>query len=182
MYYHKTIRLRDGRSCTLRSAAEGDAAAALELFLRTHAETDFLRSYPEENTATVEDEARYIRRQTDSPRAVELLAELDGEVVALAGIEGMGEKGKTRHRAQFGISVVKACWGLGLGRAMLRACVDCARAVGYSQIELDVVADNRRAVALYESEGFVIYGRNPRGFRSRESGWQELLLMRLELD
>ena len=30
--------------------------------------------------------------------------------------------------------------------------------------------------------GTVEYGRNPKGFRSRFSGWQELVLMRLDLD
>ena len=30
--------------------------------------------------------------------------------------------------------------------------------------------------------GFVEYGRNPKGFRSRLTGWQELVLMRLELN
>ena len=44
-----------------------------------------------------------------------------------------------------------------------------------------MVADNRRAITLYRSEGFVEYGRNPKGFRSRISGWQELVLMRLDL-
>ena len=45
-----------------------------------------------------------------------------------------------------------------------------------------MVADNASAIALYKSVGFVEYGRNPRGFRSRFTGWQELVLMRLELD
>ena len=31
------------------------------------------------------------------------------------------------------------------------------------------------------SVGFVEYGRNPKGFRSRLTGWQEVVLMRLEL-
>lgn len=44
------------------------------------------------------------------------------------------------------------------------------------------MADNKRAHALYQSAGFVEYGRNPRGFRTRQGGWQELVLMRLELD
>lgn len=35
--------------------------------------------------------------------------------------------------------------------------------------------------AAYDSFGFVEYGRNPKGFRSRHTGWQELILMRLEL-
>ena len=43
------------------------------------------------------------------------------------------------------------------------------------------VAENEAAIALYRSEGFVEYGRNPKGFYSRYSGWQELVLMRLEL-
>ena len=44
------------------------------------------------------------------------------------------------------------------------------------------MAENRRALRLYESAGFREYGRNPRGFRSRRGGWQELVLMRLELN
>ena len=50
-----------------------------------------------------------------------------------------------------------------------------------SQLELEVVAENAAAVRLYEAAGFREYGRNPRGFLSRR-GWQELVLMRLELD
>ena len=49
------------------------------------------------------------------------------------------------------------------------------------QLELQVVADNAAAVALYKSMGFTESGRNPLGFRSRTTGWQSLLLMRLEL-
>ena len=52
---------------------------------------------------------------------------------------------------------------------------------GYVQLELEVVAENRSAIALYESVGFVEYGRNPKDFRSRLTGWQEVVLMRLEL-
>lgn len=65
---------------------------------------------------------------------------------------------------------------------MTNACIECAKAAGYSQMELEVVADNRRAFALYQHAGYVEYGRNPRGFRSRENGWQETVLMRRELD
>ena len=69
-----------------------------------------------------------------------------------------------------------------MGRALTRACIACAKRAGYAQLELDVVADNERAAALYRSEGFVVYGTNPRGFYSRLTGWQPLTLMRLELD
>ena len=75
----------------------------------------------------------------------------------------------------------KAYWGLGVGRALTKACIECAKRAEYAQLELEVVAENRSAIALYESVGFVEYGRNPKGFRSRLTGWQEVVLMRLEL-
>ena len=77
---------------------------------------------------------------------------------------------------------MKDYWGLGIGRALTEACIECAKAAGYAQLELSVVAENDRAVALYESVGFVEFGRNPMGFKSRLSGYQELVDMRLELE
>ena len=99
-----------------------------------------------------------------------------------AGVGCVGSKEKLRHRAEFGIGIERAYWGFGIGRALIEACIECARAARYAQLELEVVADNERALALYQSVGFVEYGRNPRGFRTRQGGWQELVLMRLELD
>lgn len=43
-------------------------------------------------------------------------------------------------------------------------------------------SENSKTIALYESIGFVEFGRNPRGFISRYNGWQELVSMRLELN
>ena len=40
---------------------------------------------------------------------------------------------------------------------------------------------NDRALSLYRSLGFVEFGRNPRGFNSRISGYQEVVYMLLEL-
>ena len=82
---------------------------------------------------------------------------------------------------KLGISVDKAHWGVGIGRALTEACIECAGTAGYVQLELEAVAENKTALALYRSVGFVEYGRNPKGFRSRVSGWHELVLMRLEL-
>ena len=127
------------------------------------------------------DEAELLRRKTDSADEIELLAFVDGAIVGSAGVTCVGRKEKICHRAEFGISVDKAYWGLGIGRALTEACIECAKNAGYAQLELEVVAENRSAIALYESVGFEEYGRNPKGFRSRLTGWQEVVLMRLEL-
>ena len=182
MEYRETITLKDGRRCVLRNGTEQDGAALLYIFNLTHEQTDYLKTYPDENVHTVEDETKYLKELAESESGIEILAEIDGEVVGSAGIDAIGSCEKLRHRAEFGISVDRAYWGLGIGRALTRACIEYARRAGYAQLELDVVAENATAIALYESEGFVEYGRNPRGFRSRISGWQELVYMRLELD
>jgi len=64
---------------------------------------------------------------------------------------------------------------------LTEACIECARAAGYAQLELEAVADNAKAISLYRSAGFTEYGRNPLGFLSRQTGWQALVLMRMEL-
>ena len=182
MKYKETVKLKDGRECIIRNGVERDGAVAYNLFNLTHEQSDFLRTYPEENRFNEKQEGAFLREKTESEREIELVAEVDGEMVGLAGIECVGDVEKLRQRAEFGISVDKNYWGLGIGRAMTRACIKCAKDAGYAQLELDVVAENKAAVSLYKSEGFIEYGRNPKGFLSRITGWQELILMRLEIE
>ncbi len=181
MKYQKTILLKDGRTCILRNGTAADGKAVLDIFNLTHEQTDWLLTYSDENSFDAQQEADYLQAKTDSPDEIEILAEIDGKVIGTAGIGRIGTKDKVKHRAEMGISVDKDYWGLGIGRALTKACIECAKIAGYSQLELDVVAQNERAIALYESEGFAQYGRNPKGFRSRYSGWQELVLMCMEL-
>ncbi len=181
MTYDQTVTLKNGKTARLRNGVAADGAAVFENFNLTHAETDYLLSYPEENSFDPEQEARFLEEKTQSPNEIELVALVDGTVAGTAGIEAVGKKVKVRHRAEFGISVLREYWGLGLGRALTKACIDCARAAGYAQLELNAVAENQRALALYRDMGFVEYGRNPKGFRSRTAGYQELVYMRLEL-
>ena len=153
MKYSQTIILKNGKEALLRNGDFPDGSAVYEVFNLTHAETDYLLSYSDENSLDPEQEAKFLEEKAKSPNGVEILALVDGKIVGLAGIEPVGAKYKVRHRADFGISVLKDYWGLGLGRAL----------------------------ALYRDLGFVEYGRNPRGFNSRLSGYQELVYMLLEL-
>lgn len=181
MRYSKTVVLKDGRTCIVRNGTVQDAQGVWDNFVLTHGETEFLATYPEEVHFTLEQEEAYLRQKEESGRDAALVAEVDGKIAGTAGINGIGAAEKTRHRASFGISIARAWWGLGIGRALTEACIECAGSAGYLQLELEVVSDNNRAMELYKSAGFVEYGRNPKGFLSRHSGWQENVLMRLEL-
>jgi len=181
MKYHQVITLKNGMECCIRNGDEQDGQAVFDNFNLTHGETDYLLSYPDENSFTAAQESRFLKEKAESEKEIQLVAIVVGAVAGTAGIEAVGTKYKVRHRAEFGISVAKKFWGLGIGQALMTACIECARAAGYIQLELDVVAENTRALSMYQEAGFVEYGRNPKGFHSRVTGFQEVLYMRLEL-
>ena len=181
MEYYQMITLKNGIECCLRNGTEQDGQAVFDHFNLTHGETDYLLSYPDENSFSAEQERQFLKEKTESRNEVEIVAVVDHAVVGTAGLEAAGSKYKIRHRAEFGISVAKAFWGLGIGSALVKACIECAKAAGYLQLELNVVAANERAVSIYKKAGFIEYGRNPRGFHSRMTGFQEIISMRLEL-
>jgi RimJ/RimL family protein N-acetyltransferase len=181
MKYEQKITLKNGKEAWLRNGYASDGNAVYEIFNLTHAETDYLLSYPDENNFDPEQEAQFLEEKTNSPNEIEIVAIVDGRVVGTAGIEAVGKKHKVRHRAEFGISVLEEYWGLGLGKALTGACIECAREAGYVQLELNVVAENKRAVTMYQNFGFIEFGRNPKGFNSRMSGYQEVVYMLLTL-
>lgn len=183
MKYRNEITIKNGQKCIIiiRNGTFEDGPEVSTFFTTTHGETDYLLSYPEESTRDDEKQSNYLKETTESDREIELLAIVDGKVVGMAGFNAIGSKYKVRHRAEFGITVSKNYWGQGIGKAIMNACIECAKEAGYIQLELDVVADNTRAIELYKKLGFIEFGRNPKGFQSKYSGFQELVYMRLEL-
>ena len=182
MQYCDTIRLKNGKTCILRNAKAEDGQAVLDNFILTHAETDWLSTYPEEINFTVEQEAQLMQRKADSDDAIELIAVADGRVVGIAGIDPIGRRIKARHRANFGISIEKAYWGLGIGDAMTKACIACAKQAGYTQLELGVYEDNVRARRLYEKNGFRVFGAIPRAFRLKDGSYHDEIIMAVFFD
>ena len=181
MRYAKTVLLKSGVELLVRNAVASDARAVRDIMQRTHAETDYLLSYPDEQSVDDVQEARSLAETERSDNEVELVAVVDGRIVGSAGVTAVGGRRKLAHRARFGISVLQEYWELGIGRVLMETCIGCALRAGYTQLELEVVADNERALSLYRRAGFEEYGRNPRGYRSASGGYQELVYMRLEL-
>lgn len=181
MIFEKVVSLKNGKECILRNAEATDAREFLEYFELCHAETDFLTTYPDETEHNLGKISARLSDTKQSERNIEILAYVNGRLVGSAGIHMIQDRDKTRHRAEFGISIVKAYWGLGIGNYLTESCIECAKEAGYLQVELDAVSDNEAALNLYRKYGFIEYGRNPRGFRNRKGNWQELVLMRLEL-
>lgn len=181
MTFYKEISLRDGRKCVLRSAESSDAADFLAYFKQAHGETNFLAAYPDEASHTADEMAEKFEQRKESDTAVEVCAFVDGRLIGSAGNRMVSSREKLRHRAEFGVSLIREFWSLGIGSALTESCVGLAGEAGFLQLELEAVSDNASALRLYKKYGFVEYGRNPRGFRTREGKWQETVMMRLEL-
>lgn len=54
---------------------------------------------------------------------------------------------------------------------MLETVLDIAEKVGYEQAELEVIADNKPAIALYEKLGFKIYGTFPDNMKYEDDSY-----------
>ncbi|MCE4554462.1 GNAT family N-acetyltransferase [Roseateles cellulosilyticus] len=112
-----------------------------------------------------------------------LLALDDGRIVGALTCEREA-RSKVQHIAHLvGMMVADTHRGRGIGRALLQAAVRQLRAThGLAQLTLSVTASNRAAVGLYESAGFVRYGRLADAIRLPDGRRLDKDLMALRLD
>ena len=106
-----------------------------------------------------------------------LVAEVQGEIVASAGLHPTGPHLRRRHAMSLGMSVSVPWQGRGVGSALMQALLDYAdNWLGVLRIELGVYADNLRAQSLYRKFGFELEGRQ-RAYALRDGQFVDSLLM-----
>ena len=181
MQYRHELTLKNGVPCVLRNAVADDAQAVLRHLASVYGETDFLSRYPDEVNFTEDEERAFLAGLESSENALFLVADVGGRIAATAGFQPYAASSKLRHRAVLDVAVQKAYWGLGFGSAMLGVLLDEAKRAGFELLELEVIADNARAVALYEKFGFRTYGTLEKAFRLRDGRHQTELLMSREI-
>jgi RimJ/RimL family protein N-acetyltransferase len=143
----------------VREAEAADAKAVLAYIDEVSGETDFLDFGRGEIGMTETDEAEFLDRKRKSADSLFLIASIGDEVAGTLGFNA-GHRSRRRHAGEFGISVRKRFWGMGVGSLLLDSLVDWARrGKVVTKINLQVRADNDRAIALYERKGFEREGR-----------------------
>ena len=151
-------QLADGRILLVREAEAEDARSVLDYVNVISGESDFLSFGPGEFELTESDEEEFLHKCQASDNQIYMLGMIDDALVSTLSFSG-GRRPRLRHSGEFGISVLKAYWGLGIGSLMLDALIKWARETGVvKKINLRVRTDNRRAIRLYENKGFVIEG------------------------
>ncbi len=158
----------------IRRAVLGDAAAFARIFGDPEVQPQ-LMALPYTSEAIW----RTRLADNDAPGRIDLqlVAERGGEVVGSAGLHPVGPALRRRHAMTLGISVAPAAQGQGVGKALMQALCDYAdRWAQVLRLELDVYADNARAIALYRQFGFEIEGRHP-AYALRDGQYVESLSM-----
>lgn len=80
MKYNKTIILKNGKECYLRNGIESDGQTVFENFNLTHMQTDYLPSYPDENSFDVTQESRFLKEKSESENETEIIAMIDNVI------------------------------------------------------------------------------------------------------
>lgn len=177
----KAITLKNGQTCILRSAEAKDAAELVDFIKITSGETDFLLRKPEEVKYTVEKELAMIAAMEEAERQTLIVAEVDGEIAGTCSLHEAGKYARLRHRSSIGISLLQKFWGLGIGTAMMQTLLETAAALGFEQMELEVVGDNERAIALYKKLGFAETGRMPDALKRDDGSYCDNVYMMRKL-
>lgn len=105
-----------------------------------------------------------------------LVGEVDGEVVGYTCWGSFRRHPGYRHTRELTIHVDEGWHGRGVGRALIDALVDAARAAGVHVLVAGVDADNTSSIAFHEALGFEIVARMPEVGRKFDR-WLDLVLL-----
>jgi putative acetyltransferase len=98
-------------------------------------------------------DARQKRSAATSPNTTRLVAVIDGKAIGAIGLDRY--ENRRGHAASLGMAVHDAYAGRGAGTALMAAIIELAdNWLQVRRLELNVYADNARAIALYERFGF----------------------------
>lgn len=158
-------------SVVVRPATEDDFAEALDLYSLVAEEAVWIGA--EAPVDRVRLLKKWKRRLADGREAF-FIAEVQSAIVGLATMDWVGA-------SELGMLVDQKMRGRGVGKALLRACLDWARVAGVHKIELKVWPHNEAAIALYEGFGFEKEGYLKRHYRRRSGAIWDCIIMGLQL-
>ena len=177
----REVQLRHGQRATIRAAASEDAVALLAYLDAVAGETDFLSMGQGELDWTEEKERQFIEDHRQADNKLLILAEIEGQIAGVLGYTG-DDRRRLRHAGEFGLTVTRTHWGLGLGTALIRIMIEWAKASRIvRKINMRVRTDNERALDLYKRFGFVKEGVITRQFAVAGT-FYDAYLMGLDID
>ncbi|MEY8348104.1 GNAT family N-acetyltransferase [Bacillus cereus] len=147
----------NGLNYTIRSALNKDAKELSELRLQIDGETENLDREKGEGFIDISGFEQIIKEDTDKPRNLFLVAEVNDRIVGFSRCEGVYLK-RFSHKVEFGVCILKEFWGYRIGNNLLKESISWADANSIKKMNLNVLETNDKAIKLYERLGFGIEG------------------------
>ena len=142
------------RNFIVRHADPADAEALTQLAEDVSGEPEAWLISANGEWRSVSDERRYLKAVRKYPHAAVFVAERsDGAIVGRLSL-ARDTHPASAHVADLGLMVAKDARRQGVGRALMEASVEWAKASGVRKLELHVFPWNEPAIQLYERFGF----------------------------
>ena len=137
----------------IREAKTDDAEEMISYLNIVGGESDNLMHGSDGFKVPVEAVKRRIQASHDADNSVILIALAGGKIIARAELYGYPDA-RLHHNAKLSISVRKDYWNMKIGTMLMTEIIERAKNMNLHNIELEVVADNNAAIALYHKMGF----------------------------
>lgn len=173
----KEIRLKDGAEYTIRSPEARDAQEMIDYLVKLSHTTDYMMLYPEESIFDPEAEESLLTKKAESERDFFLACFSENQIIGNVSVYAAGSRMKVKHRCMLGIGISEEYRGMGIGTVLMEQAILFAKEIGYEQIELDVVSENKTAICLYEKFGFQKIGVISHGMKRKDGGYYDLNYM-----
>lgn len=154
----KQIQLPNGDTAIIRNVTKDDAKALIEYVNIISAESDFLTFGEGEFGISVEEEEKFIESISSKNNALFIVAEVEGKIVGNLNFSG-GGRPRIEHAGEFGVSVLKEYWGMGIGTELIQYLIAwCRQSNIIRKVNLRTRTDNFTAINIYKKLGFVEEG------------------------
>lgn len=174
--HHKTVQLKNEELLTIRNAADDDAQAIITYLNIVGGESDNLTFGPEGLPFTVEQEISYIQNINEDNNSLMLLGCINDQLVSIASLNTISST-RVGHNGDFGITVKKEFWGVGIGAAMTDEIICFSKDHPIiKNICLGVRAGNDSAIKLYKKVGFKETGVRRDYFHVNGTYYDEILM------
>lgn len=177
----KQIKLNNGCMASIRNASKSDAKEMLIYIDRISKESDNLTFGEGEFGITLDQEENFIESISMKNNALFIVAEMEGKIIGNLSFAG-GVRPRTAHTGEFGVSVLKEYWGLGVGTELITYLIQWCKQTGIvRKVNLKVRSDNYSAIHVYKKLGF-----NEEGVITRDlligSEFYDSILMGLNIE
>src|SRR5262245_27455519 len=122
----RCVNLENGERLLIREAHPDDARAFLDYVEAISEESDFLSFGPGEHGFSEARQQEVISEYQEKDNRLFILGFIGDVIVTSLSFAG-GPRPRTRHAGEFGLSVRKMYWGVGIGSCMLDTLIEWAK-------------------------------------------------------